>query len=49
MCEILRESDLYEELMDPQKAYDKINRDALWNILQIYRINGKIVNAVWSF
>lgn len=30
------------ELMDLEKAYDMADRDALWKLLQIYDVRGKL-------
>lgn len=34
--------------MDLEKIYDKVDRDALWRVLWIYRVNRKLLNAVRS-
>ena len=34
--------------MDLQKTYDGINREALWQVLKIYYVGGKILNGIKS-
>ena len=41
--------ELYVAFMDLEKAYDRIDREALWKVLQIYGVGGKLLNAVKSF
>ena len=40
---------LYVAYMDLEKAYDRIDREAMWHVLSIYGINGKLLKAVQSF
>lgn len=35
--------------MELQKAYDRVDIDALWKMLRICRINGKLLISVTSF
>ena len=35
--------------MDLEKAYDRVDRDALWEVLGIYGVGGKLLQAVKSF
>merc|ERR1712002_424994 len=39
---------LYVAYMDLEKAYDRIDRDAMWRVLSMYGINGKLLAAVQS-
>ena len=39
---------LYVAYMDLEKAYDRIDRDAMWRVLSMYGINGKLLAAVKS-
>ena len=34
--------------MDLEKAYDRIDRDAMWCVLHMYGVNGKLLKAVQS-
>ncbi|MEL7520935.1 MAG: reverse transcriptase family protein, partial [Cyanobacteria bacterium J06553_1] len=40
--------DLYVAYMDLEKAYDRIDRDAMWGVLQMYGINGNLLRAIQS-
>ncbi|MEL7302024.1 MAG: reverse transcriptase family protein, partial [Pseudomonadota bacterium] len=40
--------DLYVAYMDLEKAYDRIDRDAMWRVLQMYGINGNLLRAIQS-
>ncbi len=35
--------------MDLDKAYDRVDREGLWSLLQIYGIGGRLMRAVKSF
>ena len=39
---------LFVAYMDLEKAYDKIDRDAMWRVLSMYGINGKLLKVVGS-
>ena len=41
--------DLFWAFMELEKAYDSVDRDALWQVLRFYGIGGKLLNAVQSF
>ena len=32
--------------MDLEKANDRVNREALWQILRIYDVGGKLLNGI---
>ena len=32
-----------------EKAYDRVDRDAMWEVLKLYGIGGKLLKAVKSF
>ncbi len=36
-------------LMDSEKAYDRVDREALWSVLQIYGIGGRLMRAINVF
>ena len=48
MIEKMREkkNKLYLGFMDLQQAYDRINREALWQVLVIYDVGGKLLNRI---
>ena len=37
---------MYVNFMDLEKAYDGVNREALWNVLRMYDVAGKLLNGV---
>ena len=39
---------LYLGFMDLQQAYDRINREALWQVLRIYGVGGRLLNGIKS-
>ena len=32
--------------IDLEKAYDRVNREALWQVLRMYDVGGKLVNGI---
>ena len=34
--------------MDLEKSYDRVNREALWQILRMYGVGGKLLNDIKS-
>ncbi len=40
---------LYTAFMDLEKAYDRVDWLALWDVLKIYGVGGKLLRAVKSF
>ena len=51
ICEKFLEKgkDVFWAFMDLEKAYDRVDREALWNVLQVYGIGGSLLKAVRSF
>ena len=41
--------ELYMAFMDLGKAYDRMDRDALWQVLRIYGVGGNLLRAVQMF
>ena len=39
---------MYVGFMDLQKAYDRINREAPWEVLRMYDVSGKLLNGIES-
>ena len=37
---------VYVSFMDLEKAYDKVNREVLWQVLKIYDVGGKLLNEI---
>ena len=40
--------DVYFAFLDLEKAYDRVDRDAMWNVLRLYRIGGRLLRGVKS-
>ena len=34
--------------MDLEKTYDRVNREALWQVLRMYDVGGKLLNGIKS-
>ena len=41
--------DLFLAFLDLEKAYDRVDRDALWQVLILYGVPGKLLKEVQSF
>ncbi len=39
---------LYSAFMDLKKAYDRVDREALWSVLKIYGVGRQLLNPVRS-
>ena len=39
---------VYIGFMDVEKAYDMVNREALWQVLRMYDVGGKLLNGIKS-
>ena len=39
---------VYLGFMDLRKAYDRVNREALWQILRMFDVGGKLLNGIKS-
>ncbi len=37
---------LYAAFMDPEKAYDRVDREALWSVLKIYGVGGQLLKGI---
>ena len=40
---------LYAAFMDLEKAYDRVDREALWNVLRIYGVGGQLLDGIKAF
>ncbi len=47
--EYLGKGKLYAAFMDLEKAYDRVDREALWNILKIYGVGGQLMEGIKAF
>ena len=50
ICEkyVAKGKNVYFAFMDLEKAYDRIDRDAMWNVLRLYGVGGRLLSAVKS-
>ena len=39
---------VYVDFMDLEKAYDRVNREPLWEVLRMYDVGGKLFNDIKS-
>ena len=39
---------LYVAYMDLEKAYDRVDREAMWRVLGMYGINGQLLKVIQS-
>ncbi len=40
---------LYAAFMDLEKAYDRVDREALWRMLKIYGVGGQLLKGIQAF
>ena len=38
-----KSKDVYFAFLDLEKAYDRVDRDAMWNVLRLYGIGGRLL------
>ena len=50
ICEeyLRKGKDVYFVILDLEKEYDRVDRDAMWNVLGLYAVDGKLLEAVKS-
>ena len=50
ICEkyMAKSKDVYFAFLDLEKAYDRVDREALWKVLRIYGVGGSLLQAVKS-
>ena len=46
---IAKGKSLFVTYMDLEKLYDRVERNAMWRVLNMYGVNGMLVNAIRSF
>ena len=39
---------MYLSFIDLEKAYDRVNREALWQVLRMYDVKAKLLNRIKS-
>jgi len=51
VCEkyLAKGKDVFWAFMDLEKAYDRVDREALWQVLRMYGVGGRLMSAVKSF
>ena len=40
---------MFRAFMDLEKAYDRVDRDSLWQILRLYGVGGELLKALQNF
>ncbi len=40
---------LYAAFMDFEKAYDKVGKETLWNVVKIYGVGGQLMEGIKAF
>ena len=43
-----KKNEVYVGFMDLEKPYDSVNREALWQVLRMYDVGGKLLNGIKS-
>ena len=51
LCEkfLAKGKDLFWAFMDLEKAYDRVDRDVLWQVLRWFLVGSKLLKAVQNF
>ncbi len=44
-----KDKKLYATFMDLEKAYDRVDREAPWNVLRIYGVSGQLLKGILAF
>ncbi len=44
-----KDKKLYAAFMDLEKAYDRVDREALWSVLRIYGVGGQLLKGIQAF
>ncbi len=44
-----KDKKLYAAFMDLEKAYDRVDREALWSVLKIYGVGGELLKGIQAF
>ena len=39
---------MYEGFIDLEKVYDRVSREALWQVLRMYDVGGKMLDGIKS-
>lgn len=51
VCEKMREKkkSVYVAFMDLEKAYDRVDREAMWQVMRVYGLGGRVLRGIMSF
>ena len=51
LCEffLVTQKDLFWAFLDLGKTFDRVDRDALWQVLRVYGVDRNLLKAVQSF
>ncbi len=44
-----KDKKLYAAFMDLEKAYNRVDREALWSVLRIYGVDGQLLKGIQAF
>ncbi len=44
-----KDKNLYAAFMDLEKAYDRVDREALWKVLRVYVVGGQLLKGIQAF
>ncbi len=44
-----KDKTLYAPFMDLEKAYNRVDREALWTVLYIYGVGGQLLKGIQTF
>ncbi len=44
-----KDKKLYAAFMDLEKAYNRVDKEALWNVLRIYGVGGQLLKGIQAF
>ncbi len=44
-----KDKKLYAAFMDLERAYDRVDREALWSVLRIYGVGGQLLKGIQAF
>ncbi len=44
-----KDKKLYAAFMDLKKAYNRVDREALWSVLKVYGVGGQLLKGTQAF
>ena len=45
----MRKNVAYMGFMDLKKAYERVHKEALWQVMRIYDVDGKLLNVILKY